>query len=144
MIEQRFPHEIDVFCCQNPQCSDFGLRQQGNLWFCGWSGKSQMIRMIYCQTCKKQFSERKGTVFWESRLTQEKALSILDHIREGCGTRATSRLVHVSKDTVTRYVLKAGVHAIKAHDVLVSFSPSDERGSTRRKVVLRGKKGKGG
>ncbi|MBF0544624.1 MAG: hypothetical protein HQM08_09330 [Candidatus Riflebacteria bacterium] len=87
--------------------------------------------MVYCKTCRKQFSERKGTVLSESRLPEEKVISILDHIREGCGTRATSRLLHVCKDTVTQYILKAGIHAKKAHDDLVSFSPSQQRNSNR-------------
>ncbi len=123
-------HSIETFCCQNPNCPDFGLRNQGNLTFCGWSGKDKVIRMIRCRKCRDRFSERKGTVFWESRLPQEKALSLLDHIREGCGTRATGRLVHVDKDTVTRYALLSGSQAQKIHDSLVSFSPSDERSST--------------
>lgn len=142
MIPQRFLGEIDTFFCHNPDCPDCGLRQKGNLWFCGWSGKAEKIRMIYCKTCRKQFSERKGTVLSESRLPEDKAISLLDHIREGCGTRVTSRLLHLSKDTVTRYILKAGAHAKKVHDELVSFSPSHQRNSTRRKMVFRRVEGK--
>lgn len=123
MIPQRFPGEIDRCFCHNKNCPDYGLRKKGNLWFCGWSGKNHKIRMVYCKTCRKQFSERKGTVLSESRLPEEKAISLLDHIREGCGTRVTGRLLHVSNDTVTRYILKAGDHARKAHDELVAFSP---------------------
>ncbi len=86
--------------------------------------------MIRCKTCGTQFSERKGTVLSESRLSPEKAMSLLDHINEGNGTRATSRLLHLSKDTVTRYIRIAGAHAKKMHDELVSFSPSDKRSTT--------------
>ena len=123
-------HPIEKFCCQNPKCSDVGICRKGNLKFSGWSGRGKKIRMIHCKTCGTQFSERKGTVLWESRLPSEKAMSLLDHIKEGVGTRATSRLLHVSKDTVTRYIRAAGSHAEKIHDELVSFSPSDERSST--------------
>lgn len=139
-----YQHSIETFCCQNPNCPDFGKRCKGNLSFSGWSGSCKLIRMIRCKTCKTRFSERKGTVFWESRLSLEKAISLLDHIREGCGTRATGRLLHLCKDTVTRYLRLSGAHAEKIHDELVSFSPSHEGGSTRREMVLRGKKGKGG
>ena len=126
-----FEQPIEIFCCQNPNCPDFGKRGRGNLSFCGWCGGRKEIRMIRCSTCKNRFSERKGTVFWQSRLPPGKALSLLDHIREGCGTRATSRLLHLSKDTVTRYIRLSGSHAKKVHDELVSFSPSDERNSAR-------------
>ena len=79
--------------------------------------------MVYCRTCKRSFSERKGTVLEQARLPDEKALAVLKHLREGCGTRATSRLVGVDKNTVTRYLAIAGAHAEKLHDELVAFSP---------------------
>src|SRR6201746_272527 len=44
-------------------------------------------------TCKRPFSERKGTVPEHARLPDEEALAVLNHLREGCGTRATGRLV---------------------------------------------------
>jgi transposase-like protein len=81
--------------------------------------------MVYCRTCKHSFSERKGTVLEHARLPDDKALAILKHLREGCGTRATGRLVDVDKNTVTRYLALAGDHGRKLHDELVAFSPSD-------------------
>jgi len=68
-------------------------------------------------------SERKGTALERCQLPPEKAVAILRHIREGCGVRATGRLVGVSKDTVLRYVALAGDQAKNLHDELVAFSP---------------------
>jgi transposase-like protein len=79
--------------------------------------------MVFCRTCKARFSERKGTVLEQARLPDDKVLAVLKHIQEGCGTRATSRLLDVDKDTVTRYVAVAGTHAKKLHDELVALSP---------------------
>lgn len=124
-------HPIEVFCCQNGQCSDYGIRRKGNLSFRGWSGRGKKIRMIYCHTCRSRFSERKGTVLERCHLDEEKAISLLRHIREGCGTRSTSRLVEVDKNTVTRYSRLAGEHGLKLHDELVAFSPSDQGSPTR-------------
>ena len=118
-------HPIDHFGCQNSACPDRGRRGHGNLYFRGWSGKGRRIRMVYCRTCKQSFSERKGTPLEDSRLSPDKALAVLEHIREGCGTRATSRLVKVDKNTVTRYVARAGPHARQLHDEKVAFSPPD-------------------
>lgn len=123
-------YSIEHFCCQNASCSDYGIRGKGNLSFRGWSGKEKRIRMIYCKSCKAHFSERKGTVLARSQLPEEKVVSLLQHIQEGCGTRATSRLVKVSKNTVTRYLQLAGKHSQKLHDEKVAFSPSDERSTT--------------
>lgn len=122
---------IEQFCCQNSDCPQAGVRGGENLYFRGWSGKSRRIRLVYCRTCKRSFSERKGTALEQARLPDEKALAILKHLREGCGTRATGRLVEVDKNTVTRYLAKAGAHAEKLHDELVAFSPPDSRGPGR-------------
>ena len=114
---------IERLCCQNSRCPDAGVRGGENIYFRGWSGKGRRIRMVYCRTCKRSFSERKGTVLEQARLPDDKALSVLKHLREGCGTRATGRLVGVDKNTVTRYTAHAGAHAEGLHDELVAFSP---------------------
>ena len=116
---------IAHFCCQNSECPQAGVRGGENLYFRGYGGKGRPIRLVYCRACKRSFSERKGTVLEHARLPDEKALAILNHLREGCGTRATGRLVEVGKNTVTRYLAKAGAHAESLHDELVAFSPSD-------------------
>ena len=116
---------IEHFCCQNSDCPDAGLRGGETLYFRGWSGKSKRIRMVFCRTCKRSFSERKGTVLEHARLPDDKALAILKQIREGCGTGATGRLVEVDKNTVTRYAAIAGGHAETLHDERVAFSPPD-------------------
>jgi transposase-like protein len=124
-------HPIEHFCCQSPGCPDHGVRGKGNLSFRGWSGRGKRIRMVYCCTCGAHFSELKGTILAHARLPHDKALAVLEHIRQGCGTRATSRLVGVGKDTVTRYVRMGGAHAEKLHDELVAFSPDDPGDAAR-------------
>src|SRR5688572_17433630 len=107
---------IEDFCCQMPACRDYGRRDGGNLIFRGWGGQKKNIRMIFCRTCRRVFSERKGTPLSGSCLEPSIALSVLEHLREGCGTRPTSRLVKVHRDTVTRLARLAGAHAEKLHD----------------------------
>jgi hypothetical protein len=126
----------------NSACTLFGARGTGNLRFQGYSGKGRSIRMIKCQSCGTLASERKGTALSHCKLPEEKIMTVLEHIREGCGTRSTSRLTGVDKDTVTRYVAKAGEHAKRVHDEWVAFSPEDPRSSVRREVELCRKKGK--
>ena len=116
------------YCCQNSVCADYGKRGAKNLTVCGWFGKHQRIRLLYCRTCKKRFSERKGTPLFGMKLPPEKLISLLGHVSEGCGVRKTSRLVEVHRDTVTRYTRAAGGHAQQLHDELVAFSPLDPRG----------------
>ena len=120
---------LSKFCCQNKKCPDYGKRGANNLTVCGRYGKNNHIRLLYCRTCKKRFSERKGTPLFDLRLPEEKMVSVLSHISEGCGVRKTSRLVGVHQDTVTRYARAAGEHAKALHDELVAFSPQDQRSS---------------
>ena len=115
--------DLSRFCCQNRDCPDHGKRGIGKLTVCMRFGKEKRLRLLYCRTCKERFSERKGTPFFQARLADEKALSVLEHIAEGVGVRKTARLVGVNKDTVVRYSLLAGGHAEALHDELVSFSP---------------------
>jgi LacI family transcriptional regulator len=116
--------DLAAFCCLNEACPAFGKRDAGNLSVCHRYG-SQQRRMLYCNACKKRFSERQGTPLYDARLPHDKVLAILAHIAEGVGVRKTARLVGVSKNTVVRYSKLAGQHAQALHDELVAFSPSD-------------------
>ena len=96
--------DLSRFCCLNSRCPDLGRRDAGNLTVTGRLGKARQFRLLYCRTCRARFSERKGTPLYRAHLPEDKALSILDHIKEGCGVLKTARLVKVHPDTVSRYV----------------------------------------
>ena len=116
---------IEHFFCHNSACPDHGKRGHGNVYFRGWSGRDKRIRMVYCRSCKRSYSERKATALERSQLPTDQTVSVLDHLREGCGIRATSRLTGVSRDTVSRLLALAGDQAKGLHDELVAFSPSN-------------------
>jgi len=117
---------LEELCCQNSRCARYGQRGCGNLSACGWIDKRRTIRQLYCSVCRARFSERKGTPLYNAKLPAEKVVSIMDHVREGCGVRQTGRLVGVSKNTANRYILLAGEHAKALHDELVGVSPRNE------------------
>ena len=118
------PEDLSAFCCQNPECPDYGQRGQGNLTAPMRYGP-QRRRLLRCRTCKARFSERKGTPLFGAQLPEDKVVAVLSHIAEGVGVRKTGRLVGVNKNTVVRYCLLAGARARQLHDELVAFSPSD-------------------
>ena len=61
-MEPRQHVPLSAFCCQNPQCPDVGKKGLGNLSQHHWVDRqTQRIRNLRCRTCKKEFSERKGT-----------------------------------------------------------------------------------
>ena len=117
---------LSKFCCQNKRCQDYGKRGANNLSVCGRFGKNNHIRLLYCRTCKKRFSERKGTPLFRMKIEENKAISLFEHISEGCGVRKTGRLVGVNRNTVMRYSRLAGGHAKALHDELAAFSPENQ------------------
>jgi transposase-like protein len=123
-------NDLDRFCCLNPACPDYAKRGHGNLTVPARYGPNR-TRVLRCSTCKDRFSERKGTPLYDARLPADKVAAVLAHVAEGVGTRKTSRLVGVHRDTVTRYIRQAGGHARDLHEELVAFSPDDGRSPVR-------------
>jgi LacI family transcriptional regulator len=123
--------DLSAFCCQNPDCPDYGRRRQANLRVAFHYGKDKQRRMLACRTCQQRFSERKGTPLFDARLPEAKALAALHHLAEGCGARQTGRLVGVKHDTVLRLGRAAGEQARQLHDEFVAFSPGDPGGAVR-------------
>jgi transposase-like protein len=117
--------DLSRFCCLNERCPDHGKRGVGNLTVCARYGNDNRRRMLSCRSCKARFSERQGTPLFGSQLTEEKAVSIFEHLAERNGVRATARLVKVNRNTVVRYARLAGEHARQLHNELVAFSPED-------------------
>jgi transposase-like protein len=117
--------DLKNFCCQNPDCQDYGRRGLDKLRVCFRYGPAKQRRLLACRTCQQRFSERQGTALFHCKLSTEKAVAVLQHLQESCGVRQTSRLLGVNKNTVVRWAVLAGQHAHQLHDELVAFSPSD-------------------
>jgi len=123
--------DLARLCCLNPDCADHGRRGGNTLRAHSRCGARKQYRALGCRTGGGRASERKGTPLFRSHLHEEKAVSLLEHLDEGCGVRQTGRLVKVHRDTVMRYGRLAGRHAHDAHDELVAFSPEHPRGPVR-------------
>jgi LacI family transcriptional regulator len=92
--------DLSRFCCVNPNCPQYGQRDQGNVAVRALYGPHR--RLLYCKTCKRRFSERKGTPLFQTRPGDRIALSVLARLQESCGVRQSERLLSVHRDTVTR------------------------------------------
>lgn len=115
-MEALKPLPLSAFCCQNERCRDYGQKDLGNVHQHGWTNGKKTIRNLECGTCGGDFSERKGTPWYQSKLAPEKALAVAQHLGEGDGIRKTGRLVGVQKDTVQRWSLLLGQHGKALHD----------------------------
>lgn len=114
--------DLATLCCVDPECPERGKRGHGNLIVRKVYGVDR-IQFLHCTACGTEFSERKGTPLFGVRTPEARAISVLEHIQEGVGVRATGRLTGVDKDTVCRLVARAGRHAESLHDQMVALSP---------------------
>jgi len=134
---------LSAFCCQNERCEDCGKKGLGNIYQHWWANRAKTIRNLRCRTCQKDFSERKGTVWYQSKLSREKALTLARHLAEGDGIRKTGRLAGATQETVIRWNRKLGEHGKALHEekvqhVKVREAQADEMWSfvgKKRKAV---------
>ena len=99
--------DIDSLCCMNKKCKYFQRPEPGRLYVRKTYGKDN-IRFLRCTHCSKEFSERRGSALFNMKISEERAESVIDHIRQGCGFRATVSLTGVSKEAVSRLMLVTG------------------------------------
>jgi transposase-like protein len=107
--------DLDTLACVNPECQLFGRTDEGNLTVRKVYGHDQ-LRLLRCRTCGEEFSERRGSALFNTKLPEAKAEEVINHLGEGCSVRATARLVKVAKETVARLLRVSGRHAERLHD----------------------------
>ena len=107
--------DLDTLACVNPECQLFRCPGKANLTVRKVYGPDR-IRLLRCRTCGEEFSERRGSALFNTKLPEATAEDIISHLDEGCSVRATARLVQVAKETVARLLRATGRHAMRFHD----------------------------
>lgn len=122
---------LESLSCVNSSCDLVGQAGQNNLIIRRVYGKDQ-IRYLRCRTCQTEFSERKGTPLWNTKIREAKAISVAEHLSEGNNLKSTARLVKVDPSTVRRLCREIGKHAKafhneKATEIIADVLQADER-----------------
>ena len=107
---------LESLACVNSECELYGQPSKNNLYVRKMTGKQKNIRYIRCRCCQEEFSERKNTALWRSKIPEERAVSISEHLSEGVGTKATARLTRSAEETVERLSRRLGKHGKLFHD----------------------------
>ena len=107
------------FACPNPDCCDFNRFGVGNLSVSDRNGKGRAIRRLYCSSCQRRFSERKGSLMEHSKIPQDVVVRIIKCLGYGCSVEATADICEVDPRTVERYVEQAGRRAESFHQLLL-------------------------
>ena len=106
---------IESLACVNPECKLYKEQGQGNLIVRKIYGEEQ-IRYLRCRSCREEFSERKNTALWNSKIAEAQAISVAGHLAEGCSFKSTARLVGVDPETVRRLNRRLGQHSQHYHE----------------------------
>ena len=109
----------------------YGQKGQGNLRVRKVYGQDG-IRYLRCSECQEEFSERKNTALWKSKIPEEQAISVAEHLAERCSFKGTARLVGVDPETVRRLNKRVGRHGQQYHEqhvqeIEVEALQADER-----------------
>lgn len=122
---------LDSLACVNARCELYGQAGQGNLTVRKVYGADR-IRYLRCRVCRAEFSERKQTALWNTKVREVKAVAVGEHLAEGCSLKGTARLVKVDPSTVRRLNQRLGehghfFHAKQVQAVRVEALEADER-----------------
>lgn len=109
---------LETLACVHPQCEWYGQPGRNNLTVRKTYGKDG-IRYLRCRACGTEFSERKNTALWNTKVTEAKAVAVGEHLAEGCSLKGTARLVKVDASTVRRLNRRIGEHSEAFHDAHV-------------------------
>lgn len=105
--------------CVVETCDLYGQVGQNNLTIRKMYGRDQ-IRYLRCRACGQEFRERKNTALWNSKIEEARAVSIAEHLSEGCSLKSTARLVKADVSTIKRLNRRLGEHGQTFHDQQVS------------------------
>jgi IS1 family transposase/transposase-like protein len=122
---------IESLACVEPDCDLYGQPGQGNLTVRKVYGRDK-IRYLRCNRCRVEFSERKGSALWNTKVREAKAVSVAAHLSEGCSQESIVRLVDVDISVVQRLNGVVGKHGRFFHDehvreIKVEALEADER-----------------
>ena len=91
------------FSCPNPDCSLFNQTGKGNIGHRSWTGKDKDIERLRCMVCKKEFSERSGTLMAHTKLSEDQVIRLLKCQRWGVCDEGTADICEVDIKSVHRF-----------------------------------------
>jgi len=114
-MEEMQVAEIGSFCL-NEACEDYQKVYHGNMMKHGKTDKG--VQRYLCKTCKKSFTETKGTMFYRCRHTEEEIAECISLLGDRNSLAAIHRIKGIKEETVVKWLEKASVH-VKQFERLV-------------------------
>lgn len=70
--------------------------------------ETDQICYLRCSHCGSEFSERKNIALWNCKITEDKSISIAEHLAEGVSLKGTAHLTRMHLATVRCIALYSG------------------------------------
>lgn len=103
--------------CWNEECADYGQVGKGNLIKNGKTDKG--VQRYRCQTCRKTFTQTKGTLFYRCRHSEETMVQCLAMVGDGASLAAIHRIKGVKEETVCHWLERAARQVEQIEERLV-------------------------
>ena len=101
--------------CPNVRCHASGQVGGGNIVV-----HSQKQLRYKCKCCGKTFSERQGTSLYRVKKASEQFVLVVTLLSHGCPVQAIVAAFELDERTVRRWLHKAGSHAQRVHEAIMS------------------------
>ena len=120
MVEEEKKEEAEWsrYSCSNKGCKDYSVSGKGNIRLERYYGRNG-VALLRCKTCRKTFSENRGTPLFRLRLPYEKLREVLTSLVRCGSIRGTADTVGVNKNTVERIVKLAGAQMKRFNDFML-------------------------
>jgi IS1 family transposase/transposase-like protein len=105
-----YKRELDLSkkCCPNKICIRYDVHGKGNIKLEKVYGKFHDRALLRCIICGKVFSETRTTAYYNVKKSLQFFFSALTFVSFNDGIRDTARKIKIHRDTVMRYVKRAG------------------------------------
>lgn len=114
---------LGFFACPNPDCEAFNRFGGDNLSVAEHMGKDKAIRRLYCRSCQRRFSERRGSLMEYGKLPLPAVVRIVKCLGHGCSVEATADICDVDARTVQRIVDRGGKRSDDFHRLSLEQLP---------------------
>ena len=115
-MEEKQIATIGSFCL-NEECGDYKKINRKNVVKCGKTDIG--VQRYRCKTCKKSFTETKGTLFYRCRHTEEEIIECMAMIGDRSSLAAIHRIKGIKEETVCRWLEQAKSHIEQFEEYIV-------------------------
>jgi transposase-like protein len=135
MEKQTKPMDASQQFCPNEACSARGKIGEGNIRI-----HSYHPQRYRCQTCKKTFSGRRGTMMEGLRTPGELVMRVIILLAYGCPIQAIVHAFELDERTVADWQRRAGEHCQQVHESLVQGGKVDTDHVQADEIRIKGRK----